>query len=258
MAVAAYEYTDDGGSLWQVVLPTDFAASSNWLPAVGTEPYLPQWISPRYATYVCPSPALWVSVVQTRKTSSSAIAQNILVQGNLYKFQSFIGEVRNTLLSGNIITISGPQGPTGLQGPQGTTGSTGPTGPAGPTGVVSFVTISLAADVAINTSTYSSLLAYAPGFTGLGRLACEIGFSGSAGAFQFLLRVSLAGTPIGLPCWNTGFVNFTNVSYEIGFNNILITDGIIVEAKAITNAFTVKKLDQTGGSLGTRFTVWRY
>jgi len=48
MGAQSYLYQSDTGQTWQVVLDDSLASQLSYLPASGTEPYLPFYIQMRY------------------------------------------------------------------------------------------------------------------------------------------------------------------------------------------------------------------
>ena len=150
MPVAAYQYKSDDGSTYQVVLPSDFAFQMNYIEASGAEPYLPMYVSPRYASYVNVSDGLWMSVVSTNMFGGGIPPLSINVNSKTYMLKSAIGEVRQTNINANVMVIAGPQGPPGSGGGDGAQGPPGPPGPTGPAGSLgaffsSYVSITLGA-----------------------------------------------------------------------------------------------------------------
>lgn len=116
MATAAYRYQSDDGNVYQVVLPTDFALPLNYIAASGSEPYLPNFISMRYATYqdvlgLYINPAYILSPFGPVNPPPTCT-----VDGVNYNLVSSYGEVRGSFKLGNVILIGGPQGPPGASG----------------------------------------------------------------------------------------------------------------------------------------------
>jgi hypothetical protein len=116
MATAAYRYQSDDGNVYQVVLPTDFALPLNYIAASGSEPYLPNFISMRYATYqdvlgLYINPAYILSPFGPVNPPPACT-----VDGVNYSLVSSYGEVRGSFNLGNIVLIAGPQGPPGSGG----------------------------------------------------------------------------------------------------------------------------------------------
>lgn len=122
-SVLAYKYWSDAGTLYQVLADSDFAPFLNYQLAVGTEPYLPQAISVRYVTYVCPTPPIWRTAMVPDLTTFGSPAQNVPIGGLVYLLRSSIGEQVFAQQAGNVILASGPPGAPGPPGPPGTVGA---------------------------------------------------------------------------------------------------------------------------------------
>jgi hypothetical protein len=133
MPIAAYEYLSDNGTLYQVNLPSDFAASLGYVPATGSEPFLPAYINCRYATYQTYNGALGTTAVIVTPFSSGNPPNALVVGAEIYELKSSYGEQRNGLANQNAIQ------PVLIQGPAGTTGGAGPAGPQGPPGVAAYI-----------------------------------------------------------------------------------------------------------------------
>lgn len=130
-ATAAYQYTTDSGNIYQVVLPTDFAAALGESPATGVEPYLPESIFPRFATYQSLSPLSFRSAVVTLQTTFSSLPQTLAVGGVSYVLKSAIGESIPANPYGGVMLATGVQGPPGAAGATGATGAAGTNGTNG-------------------------------------------------------------------------------------------------------------------------------
>jgi len=128
VASQPYRYDSDDGNTYQIVLPSELADVFNYQPALGIEPYLPSYISPRYATYISPQHAIWLSAVITEPFSAAGPPQSVEIGGNIYFSKSIYGELRGNVTNPSIITIAGPQGANG------TDGAEGPPGPQGDPG----------------------------------------------------------------------------------------------------------------------------
>lgn len=110
MTTAAYQYLSDDGTIYQIVLPSEFASPLNYAPASGAEPYVPSYMSPRFANYQSISGGLWVSVFITLPFNRVTLPDQILVQGVTYLLKGSVGEARGLQTSPNILIIAGPQG----------------------------------------------------------------------------------------------------------------------------------------------------
>jgi hypothetical protein len=130
VASQAYEYLSDDGNTYQVVLQSDFALALGYVVATGLEPYLPTYISMRYATYQS-SNALYINPVYVTYPFSSGNPPASISVGTLYYFlKSSYGESRGgAAFNANLLVIAGPQGPpgTGSSGVSSVTGGTGVT-----------------------------------------------------------------------------------------------------------------------------------
>lgn len=117
---ASYQYLSDNGLLYQVVLPTDFAVPLGLVPATGAEALLPDYVSPRYATYQSLAPILWRQAVLGTKAAAVSPPAVVTVDGITYYLKSVYGETVLSVTSGNVMLASGPQGPKGDTGANGT------------------------------------------------------------------------------------------------------------------------------------------
>ena len=128
MASAAYQYQSDDGSVYQVILPTDFAAALAYLPAVGTEPYLASYLAPRSAYYREAGGNTSIGVIVTRPFDNGLPPSSIPVGANIYLLQSQIGEQRSAFLPANALMPPVVQGPGGINGTDGINGTNGTNG----------------------------------------------------------------------------------------------------------------------------------
>lgn len=119
MAVGYYRYYDDGGRVFGVALPSEFASALSYEAADGSETYLPQSISPRYATYVAPQSGLFRQVVVPRRETFIAPPNPVAADGETWNLVSLFGETFMLLPGGNVQVIAGPQGPKGDDGAPG-------------------------------------------------------------------------------------------------------------------------------------------
>ena len=113
MSIAAYEYVSNSGITYQVVLPSDVATALSYTAATGTEPYLPNYISPRYVNYVSANSNLWLSRIVTSPVVFAQLPPQITIGSINYSLTQATGEGQNALPGGNLIVIAGPQGPPG-------------------------------------------------------------------------------------------------------------------------------------------------
>lgn len=123
MAYDPYRYASDDGNTYQIVLPSEFATALNYQPSLGTEPFIPSYILPRFATFQSGPEPLWVSAIITEPFSPLAPPQSIEVGGKVYFRKSMIGEVRSGISNPGVMTVSGPQGPRGDTGATGAPGT---------------------------------------------------------------------------------------------------------------------------------------
>lgn len=100
-----------------MLLPSDYAISFGYSPALGTEPYLPTFISPRFCTYQSIVLGVYITVVIPYPFSQALTPNSVVISGVTYQLQSTIGEQRGLSAAPNVILCSGPQGPTGPAGP---------------------------------------------------------------------------------------------------------------------------------------------
>ena len=156
MPAAAYKYTADNGTVYQVTVPTDFANALGMVPAAGTEPYLDDTISPRYAWWNNATVGTRQALIGTQ-AGLATLPNPIIVTGVSYNLRGSQGQSIPPILSNLLLCPQGPQGPTGA------TGATGATGPAGPPFSGSNYSQTLSSDTAItaantNYDVFSQLL----------------------------------------------------------------------------------------------------
>lgn len=113
---SAYQYKSDNGMLYQVLMPDDFAAALGCVPAVGTEPYLPQWLTPRYASYVASNPAVFRQPLIPTLAIFGNLPSVLRVGGQNYSVGGAQSESTFSQYGGNLILAAGPQGEQGPQG----------------------------------------------------------------------------------------------------------------------------------------------
>lgn len=130
MSVSAYQYHSDANNLYQVQLPDDFSVALGLSPAVGTEPYVPVELFPRYANWRSTAGALRSSIYDA-VLFPGGLPKALTVSGVVYSLLSEYGEQIAPYIPSNFLSPQGPQGPTGATGATGATGSQGPQGPAG-------------------------------------------------------------------------------------------------------------------------------
>jgi hypothetical protein len=196
LSSSAYQYQGDDRITYQVVLPDDFASSLGYIPALGTEPYLPVWISTRYATYGSTSGLYLNVVVITTPFFTANPPGFVTVSGITYALKGFYGEQRGTPLQPNLFTIAGPPGAPGAPGAAGAPGAPGAPGAAGAAGAgFPWVAQSVASGTlsAVNGKLYQGTGAYTLNTTGL-----------AVGA-SFLIQTSTLGavTLAGSSTWTT-------------------------------------------------------
>ena len=145
MPPTLYRYTDDSGLPYSVLLPSELSAAFSYVAASGSEPYLPDYIMPRFANYVGSASGDYLTVTITAKFGPASPPSTAIVDGRTYQLRSVIGEKRGAVVPTTVLAAgpqgapgtagsAGPPGPTGPAGPAGATGATGATGPAGATG----------------------------------------------------------------------------------------------------------------------------
>jgi hypothetical protein len=153
VTLAAYEYYSDDGTTYQVMLDSDFAAVLSYVPATGSEPYLPSYISMRYATYKSAAGILLNAVYVTSPFNPVNPPTFFEVGGISYFFVSAYGEQRGFAQNPTIVTIAGPPGPPGSGGGGGVTSLTAGSG------------ISVSASTGAVTLSNTGVLSLAPTFS---------------------------------------------------------------------------------------------
>lgn len=118
MGFAAYQYRSDDGNTYQVLLDDLVATQLGYVPATGSEPYLPPFISYRYANYQALPSEAYIQAVITRPFDATTPPTSITVGSVSYKLRSARGESRSGGMPSNVMVIAGPQGPPGVPGPQ--------------------------------------------------------------------------------------------------------------------------------------------
>lgn len=136
-----------------MVLPSDFASALEYNLANGSEPYLPSFISMRYASYQAQQGVAISSVYITYPFSPFNPPTTINVGGITYILKSSYGEQRGNTSSAAVVTIAGPQGPPGSGGGGAVTSVTGGTG------------ISVSPTVGAVVVSNTGLISFAPTFT---------------------------------------------------------------------------------------------
>lgn len=137
MAEALYRYTSDEGTHYAILLPSDLASAFSYVPVSGGEPYLSDYISPRFANYNDATTGLFLQAVITSPPSPTVPPASVTIGGITYLLRGFVGEKRGSREPDYVLIAgaSGPPGSTGAQGPVGAQGPQGPTGPQGPAGM---------------------------------------------------------------------------------------------------------------------------
>lgn len=195
MSTANYQYYSDIGTLYQVTLPTDFAAALGLTPAIGTEPYLDYYIAPRTVTYQALSGAFRGAVLPTMHSFADAPA-TLTVGGTLYTRVRYIGETANAYVNPYGFL---PSGPPGSPGATGATGPAGPTGPAGMSPLTNFSgTIAAAAINGSGAATIATPIA-APGagkFFSVVRATAFYNYGGTAFSAVGSIVLTIGGTQV--------------------------------------------------------------
>ena len=116
MSTGTYQYTDDGGRTYQIILPDDFATALGYQAANPADAYIPVGISPRFASYVTPGGRLFKEAVVTDPAVFASLPNPVTVDGDTYQLAAANGESFMQLPGGNLRVIAGPQGPQGEPG----------------------------------------------------------------------------------------------------------------------------------------------
>lgn len=133
MSLTSYKYTSNNGTVYQVLLPDDFAVALSCVSAVGTEPWLDAAISPRYVNYRSTTLGLRSAIVPSAVAMAS-LPSTLTVGGVTYVRTSQQGESIPAVSQVLLQSAMGPQGAPGATGPAGATGATGAQGATGATG----------------------------------------------------------------------------------------------------------------------------
>lgn len=116
MASQAYQYQSDSGVCYQVFLDDALASQLAYLPATGIEPYVPQSLSMRYATYFNSLTATWIQAYIANKALVTSLPPVVTANGLAYLFKSYAGESSAQMVGGAVMLIAGPQGERGPSG----------------------------------------------------------------------------------------------------------------------------------------------
>jgi hypothetical protein len=234
MANLAYQYLSDDGSIYQIVLPSDFATALSYIPASGSEPALPTYVSARYSTYMANRGLVLNAVVNTVPFNVNSPPQNIIVGSTPYVLRSSYGEQRGFAQIPAIMTVSGPQGPAGAAGAAGATGATGATGPAGTSGVLSVSSAAQVTSGAVATASFSSAasLSLAAGSYILFAIIAVTSTQSSPWNVQLELFNSTDSAVIGLPTQDSAAGATPKTFVCIGSVVLAGTKTIVAQCKA--------------------------
>lgn len=151
--------------------------------ASGSEPYLPDYITPRYAQYVSVTLGLFREVVVLTRQQFIAPPQLVTASSVNYRLSTLNGEHWMGVPAGNIRTIAGPQG------------QKGDTGPAGAVATNTYATAYPTADVGMTLASTWYVAASLTLAAGTYLIIGQIGFINGAGAGNaFIALMNAANT----------------------------------------------------------------
>ena len=123
MTVALYKYVADDGSEYKILLPSDFAELFDYEAGSESAPYIPDWISPRFANYKEGTLGLYLTATITEPFGAGTPPASIELADTMYYLRSAIGEKRG--VTPQVVVVAGPQGPKGDDGEPGSGGGGG-------------------------------------------------------------------------------------------------------------------------------------
>ena len=133
MSASLYRYTTDEGTHYSILLPSEFSGVFSYAPAQAGDPYMPDYVMPRFATYVGTANGAYLTATITAPFSSVNPPASVAIGGATYTLRSVLGEKRGSFVP-TFVMAQGPQGSPGEPGPTGATGEQGPQGPQGAQG----------------------------------------------------------------------------------------------------------------------------
>jgi hypothetical protein len=128
MSSSAYKYLSDDGNVYQVVLDDAFAGPLGYVVATGAEPYLPSYISPRYASFQTSTGVLMNAAYVTTPFNHTNPPAVISVSGVTYLLKSSYGEQRGFSLTPSpsiVVCVPAPTSGGGSSGVSSLTAGTG-------------------------------------------------------------------------------------------------------------------------------------
>lgn len=138
MSSSFYKYYDDAGVVHQVFLDDALASAAGFVAAVGTEPFLSDATTMRFALCtisVSGAPYELMVPFPTVASLSTKLTTTITVSGVNYLCSGCVGEATGFQPGRLPALLYGPPGPGGAPGPQGVPGAPGPAGAPGPQGI---------------------------------------------------------------------------------------------------------------------------
>lgn len=250
MSTSAYKYTSDAGTTYQVFLADDFAQALGLSLASGTEPYLPPYVSPRYATYVASVPITWRQATISTQALFTNLPRQLAIGGVIYTLSSTQSESVFAIQGGSIMLAAGPQGPQGVQGA---------TGPQGPAGFQTSVGTNISADVSLTANTPATIMSVTipTGQTGTYQLMAVLTALGGGAASSLDAYTDISGSmsePEG-----TTFVGASEYGqvHLLG-QGISLTAGTVVSLIASSSAAcTIKAKGRLGNGYSTQMQLNR-
>jgi hypothetical protein len=124
MSLGSYQYTAGNGTVYSVIIPTDFATLLS-MTAATTQPPLPAQYAPRYGSFTGSDGTYRQAIVQTTTKLASLIGTTYTISGVVYTCNNVQGEsippIQQAIINGPYI-IQGAPGTNGNPGTNGTNG----------------------------------------------------------------------------------------------------------------------------------------
>ena len=158
MSTSAYKYLSDDGNTYQLVLDDAFAAALGYALASGSEPYLPSYIAPRYASFQTSTGVLMNAAYITYPFNAFNPPASINVGGTTYLLKSSYGEQRGFSTSPTpsiVVCVPAPASSSGSTGVSSLTAGTG-ISVSGPTGAVTVSNTGLLSMTPAQTLSFST------------------------------------------------------------------------------------------------------
>lgn len=111
-----YKYTGDDGVTYKAGMSPEFATAMGYVAASGTEPSLPSYLRPRFATYVSSTGNYFRAILVPLAFSSTNPPTSVTIGGVTYSRVSYTAELWAAPINDEIIVCSGASGADGAPG----------------------------------------------------------------------------------------------------------------------------------------------